>query len=148
MQSFASLKDPAARPALLGALACVALVSGLAYWGVQWLTPLPGVPQAEAAPAGADGTAQAVARWLTPGDESLDVAVAGVMVSRSAAAAMLSVNGAPPRAYVVGDRLGHATTLREIASRGIVIERAGVTERLAVPTLPELGEGGIVRKSR
>lgn len=148
MQSFASLKDPAARPAWAGALAGVALIAGLAYWGVQWLTPLPGVPQAEAAPAAADGTAQAVARWLTPGDESLDVAVAGVMVSRSAAAAMLSVNGAPPRAYVVGDKLGHATTLREIESRGIVIERAGATERLAVPALPELGEGGIDRTTR
>jgi general secretion pathway protein C len=148
MRAFASLRDRFVLPPAVGALACVALISGVTYWGAQWLTPLPGVPAIDPTPPVSDQTASAVARWLTPGEESLDIVVAGVMVSRSAAAAMLSVNGGPPRAYVAGDRLGHATTLREIEARGIVVDRAGTVERLAVPALSALDEGFIVRVAR
>jgi type II secretory pathway component PulC len=58
---------------------------------------------------------------------------------------VLAVNDAPPRAYQVGETLARSVTLKAIEADAVLIDKAGITERIAAPVIPQPATPGIAR---
>lgn len=135
-------------PAWLGTLAAfAALCAILAWWAVQLLAP-----RAPIAPAVSAGETQALPtlRQATQlfGSAagahtqamrgSVEVSVLGVLAAGMRGSAILSVDGQPPAAYAVGQRIAPGQTLVEVRGNLIVIEQDGRRVELAAPARPAL----------
>tara|TARA_R110002051_G_scaffold144694_1_gene217517 strand:+ start:47784 stop:48080 length:297 start_codon:yes stop_codon:yes gene_type:complete len=96
----------------------------------------------------ADAAGEAMAGWFGSEPVRLDVAVIGLVRKQDRAVAVLSVNGAPAQAYMPGESLMTDVVLTSIESDGVMVERAGVASRIAAPTMPDPGPGGISRVPR
>jgi general secretion pathway protein C len=137
-------------PAWLGTLAAFAVLCAVvAWWAVQLLAP-----RAPVAPAAAAGETQALPELrlaaqlfgAAPGAQGAatatatagNVTVVGVLAAGMRGSAILSVDGQPPRAYAVGERIGPSQTLFEVRGDQVVIEQGGRRLALAAPTRPAL----------
>jgi len=124
------------------------LCATIAYWALQWLAPA--VP---IAPAGSlsdrQDTPDLVAavplfglpvggRAAGPDAALSNIRVLGVAASTVRGSAVLSVDGKPPRAYMVGDAVTAEATLAEVRSDAAVIERSGMRFELAAPQRPSV----------
>ncbi len=136
--------DRAARPtgpAVVSLAGAVALVSGLAWWGWRLAEPLPQPPVAPAtAPAQGDSGAASVTAWLSPGPARLDVRVAGVLAGDGRGVAVLSIDGGPPQAYAIGDRLTRSARLAGIDADALIVEHGGRLVRVPLPA--QAGDNG------
>ncbi|MGP1614567.1 MAG: hypothetical protein ACTS5Y_05855 [Pollutimonas bauzanensis] len=137
--------QPANAVLIAGGLAALA---GAGYWGVKLGRPLPALSSVQAASQAPDPAAQALAAWFGPGDVRLDVVVSGLIKTAGRAAVVLAVNGAAPRAYVVGDELAQSARLRGIEREAIIVDSAGRTLRFPTPQRAQPEPAGIVRVPR
>lgn len=135
-------------PAWLGTLAAfAALCAILAWWAVQLLAP-----RAPIAPAASTGETQALPSLRQATQlfgsaagahaqamrSSVEVSVLGVLAAGMRGSAILSVDGQPPAAYAVGERIAPGQTLVEVRGSLIVIEQDGRRVELAAPARPVL----------
>jgi len=132
---------------LVHVLGLFAVGVGTYFWSYRLQQLQPTAAPVEKAPVvhRADPAAQAVTAWLGPGQIRTNVSVIGLMHRRDRAVAVLAINGAPPKAFLVGDTLMHNVTLASIDSSSVTIDRAGIPTRFAAPLRPDYGPPGIVR---
>jgi general secretion pathway protein C len=120
-------------------------MASLCFWASQWPDPPTPSSPATAQPLPADdGTGQALAAWLGPGEVRLHVALLGLARRSDHAVALLSIHGAAPRPYLAGEHLLPNVRLLAIEADGVVLEHAGRTLRLAAPARPAPASAGIV----
>ncbi|MFT4173104.1 MAG: hypothetical protein QM639_11130 [Rhodocyclaceae bacterium] len=128
---------------IVGALTVVA---GVSWWSYR-LQPSPpavaDVPTHTARSVDAGGAV--IAAWLGPGEVRLNIKVVGLARRHDRAVAVLSINDAPPVAYVTGETLMRDVVLQSIESDGITLRRADTTQRIAAPALPTPLASGITR---
>ena len=121
------------------------VVAGLVTWGKLLTRP---AQQATAAPAQgsqADPAGDALAAWFGPGELRANVAVKWLIKGTGQGVA---VNDAAARPYRVGETLTRSVTLKSIEADGVMIDKAGITERIAAPVLPQPATPGIARPAR
>lgn len=121
----------------LVALACLAAV--LAYWTWRWLLPPP-EPGAGAPVTTTDGAERAGGLFGSAGAANTVATAVGVRLLGVVAAsgghagyALLQLDGRPAASVRAGAALAPGLVLTEVHPRGVVLERAGVRESLALP---------------
>ncbi len=128
----------------------LALVSALAaYWVIKVVTPQPtSAPPPMAAPPLRDADPVAAARLfgLVQAAQTVvasNIQVVGLFAAGADSAAILAVDGKPPRAYVIGQQIVAGTRLQEVTADAAVIERDGARQELRAPPRPvaALGAG-------
>ena len=116
--------------------ALLATLAGVLVWSSLLLTPV----QSSAPPAEREGAAVAVdspaLQWFSNRLAVLDIKVSGMMTGAHGAVAILSLNGMPPRGFLVGERLTQGVRLVAIERDTVVIERGSERTRFKVSTLP------------
>lgn len=131
---------------IVHAVGLLLVVAGIATWTHLLGKPAPQAPAARVqGNAEADPTADALAAWFGPGELRANIAVKGLVKSAAQGVVVLAVNDAPPRAYQVGETLARSVTLKAIEADAVVIDKAGVAERIAAPAMPQLATPGIAR---
>ena len=125
----------------------LAVATGVGVWGYLLFQPAETIaPQDVEMPAiVADAAGEAMAGWFGSGPVRLDVEVIGLVRKSDRAVAVLSVNGAPPQAYMAGESLMTDVVLASIDRDGVTVERAGVVLQIAAPAVPDSGVEGIRR---
>lgn len=121
------------------------MMTGVATWARLLSAPAPSAPPPPERTTQADPSADAIAGWFGPGEIRANVAVKGLIKSGEHGVAVLSVNDAAPRPYRTGEALGKSVTLSAVEADGVVIDKAGTSQRIAAPVLPQLATPGIVR---
>lgn len=123
---------------MLQTAALLATLAGVVVWSSMLLTPA----QSSAPPAEREGAAVAVdspaLQWFSNRPAGVDLKVSGVMTGAHGAVAILSLNGAPPRGFLVGERLLQGVRLVAIERDTVVIERGTEQIRFKVSTLPDV----------
>ncbi len=121
-------------PAILQAASALALAVGIGVWGALLLAPRPApMPPALAAADTQGHGVDAVIGWFGGGSARLRLTIVGLIASGQDGAALLSINGAPPRAYHVGQALVPGVVLSDVLPDAITIEQDGLAERIAMP---------------
>jgi general secretion pathway protein C len=129
-------------PRIVQGLAMLALAAGVGVWAAVLLAPQPSAPPPALASQPAPGqNISALVNWFGGGNARLRVAVVGVIASGERGAALLSVNGAPAKAYRVGQILAHGVTVAKVLPDGVSIDQDGILEDIRVPNrvLPSPG---------
>jgi len=139
--------QPWASPARLAhVVGMAAAIASMCFWGDKLYQPQPAPLQMRATPVvRGDPAAQTVAGWLGPGQVHLNVAVVGLIRRHDRAVAVLKVNGAPPKPFMVGETLMHDVTLQAIGPDAVTVERAGSVIHIAAPPRRNDGSSGLVR---
>jgi len=114
--------------------ATAAFAVGIGVWTPLLLAPRP----LSAPPALASGPApgqniSAVVNWFGGGSARLRVTVVGLISSGERGAALLSINGAPAKAYRVGQTLAQGVRLAAVLPDGVSIDQDGVIEDVRAP---------------
>jgi hypothetical protein len=145
MTTAAMTTKPAAKY-IVHAVGLLLVVAGIATWAHLLHQPAPQAPAArvQTSPE-ADPAADALAAWFGPGELRANIAVKGLIRSAAQGVVVLAVNDAPPRPYRVGETLARSVTLKAIEADAVVIDKAGVTERIAAPVIPQPATPGIAR---
>lgn len=126
---------------LVGALTIVACAGTAIWWGVLLSAPKPAIAPAVEPTLNQPDPAAALALFGTVGRVNAGVPdtrlgairVVGVIVHPKLGAALLSVNGAPPKAYAVGENISPGLNLREVNADGAVFDRFGERIEVAAP---------------
>ncbi len=110
-----------------------------AYWAVRIMTPQPiAAPPPLAAPPPRDPDPVAAARMFgliqMAAAAVSNVQVAGLFAAGKDSSAVLTVDGKPPRAYVLGQEVTSGTTLVEVRPDGVTLERAGGRQEVRAPS--------------
>lgn len=121
-------------PSLLRGAALLAIASGIGLWGALLLAPQPdpAPPMLAVEPAQAPSL-DALAGWFGSGRGRLQVRMTGLMAAGPRGTAILSIDGAPARAFRVGDTLAPGVTLAEVHADGIVVNQDGMDEAITAP---------------
>lgn len=145
MMSAAMTTKPSAKY-IVHAVGLLLVVAGVATWAHLLGKPAPQAPAARVqGNTEADPAADALAAWFGPGELRANIAVKGLIKSAAQGVVVLAVNDAPPRPYQVGETLARSVTLKAIEADAVVIDKAGVPERIAAPAMPQLATPGIAR---
>ena len=121
-------------PGILQAASALALAAGIGLWGALLLAPRPApVPPALAAADTQGHGVDSVIGWFGGGSARLRLTIVGLIASGRDGAALLSINGAPPRAYHVGQTLVPGVILSDVLPGAITIEQDGLAEHIAMP---------------
>ena len=124
----------------------LALALGVGVWGALLLAPAP----REAPPVLGSMMPQLydtkpVAQWFGGSPLRVRVTAAGVISADDGrGAALLSVDGAPARAYRVGQTLAPGVVLDSVSASAMTIAQDGLAEHIAVPAAPGVGLRGFV----
>ena len=120
------------------AAAIVACAAGVGVWGAILLAPAPHTLPAALAAASIQGTDPApVAGWFGAGAAPrVKISSSGLIAAGAYGSAILSVDGARPRAYGVGQELAQDLILAEVHPSGVVIRQGGQELEVSVPSLP------------
>lgn len=122
---------------LLQSVAVVTALAGIWVWSSLLLTSAESsVPLTERQDTMARVDTPAL-QWFSNQAAVVDIKVAGVMTGAHGAVAILSLNGAPPRSFLVGERLSQGVRLVAIERDAVVIERGSERTRFKVSTLPD-----------
>src|SRR3546814_17215530 len=70
--------------------------------------------------------------WFGGGSARLRITVVGLLSSGQRGTALLSINGAPPKAYSVGHTLAQGVTLSAVSPHGVSIDQDGIIEDIGV----------------
>ena len=141
MNRFTIGYSPALAPRLVGALLVIACGALAAWWGIQLGAPRPAIaPAVQPTLAQPDPGAAAtlfgtVGQGLrgAPDARLSAVRVVGVIAHQSEGAALLSVDGAAPRAFAVGDTVGTGLRLIGVTADAAVFDRFGERIEVAAP---------------
>jgi general secretion pathway protein C len=135
--------------AVVGHLVMLALLGVVAtYWGIKVLTPPPAsAPPPLAAPPPREPDPVLAARMfgLVQAAQSVvlaNVQVAGVFVAGSDSSAVLTVDGKPARAYLLGQEVAPGTKLEEVRAEGVTLSGAGGRQDLRIPPRAAASFGG------
>jgi len=125
-------------PAIVRGLAMMALAVGVGVWGAIVLAPpAREMPPMLPPPASQGFATTPVAQWFGGGNARVKVRVVGLIASGSQpGAALLSVNGAAPQAYRVGQTLAAGIRLDRLDRDTVWIDQDGEVEPVAVPRDP------------
>ncbi|AZE83461.1 General secretion pathway protein C [Pseudomonas orientalis] len=124
-------------PRLLQAVALATALAGVLVWSSVLLTSAESqAPQVELPVLVARPDTTAL-QWFSNQPAAVDIKVSGVMAGARGAVAILSLNGGPPRSFVVGESLAQGVRLVAIEADGVVIERGSQNSRVTVSTLPD-----------
>jgi general secretion pathway protein C len=123
---------------LAGAIVASALV---AFWALQLLAPAPRTVPAGPPPAPLlEPNAELAGRMF--GDVSvqqptsaLNVQVSGVFAAGRSSSAVVSVDGKPARAVLLGHELAAGARLAEVRRDGITVDQAGMRTSYSVPPM-------------
>jgi general secretion pathway protein C len=113
-----------------------------AFWGVKLLTPLPtAAPPPVAAPLPREPEPALAARMFGLVQQAApqlaaNIQVTGLFAAGRQSAALLAVDGRPPRAYVVGQRVTGDTVLAEVSAERVVLDTRGARQELPAPAQP------------
>lgn len=124
-------------PQLVQALALVAALAGVVTWSSLLLTPAESRTPDVAPQVLAARSDNPALQWFSNQPVRLEIKVAGLLASPRGAVAILSLNDAPPRAFLVGERLAQGVQLLGIEGDGVVIEQGGERQRVNISTLPQ-----------
>lgn len=119
-----------------------------AYWGVKLLTPLPtAAPPPVAAPLPREPEPVLAARMFglvqqAAPQAATNIQVTGLFAAGRQSAALLAVDGKPPRAYVVGQRVSGDTVLAEVSAERVVLDTRGARQELPAPARPAVAQPG------
>lgn len=119
-----------------------------AYWGVKLLTPLPtAAPPPVVAPLPREPEPVLAARMFglvqQPAVQAAtNIQVTGLFAAGRQSAALLAVDGKPPRAYVVGQRVSGDTVLAEVSAERVVLDTRGARQELPAPARPAVAQSG------
>jgi general secretion pathway protein C len=119
-----------------------------AYWGVKLLTPLPtAAPPPVATPLPREPEPVLAARMFglvqQPAVQAAaNIQVTGLFAAGRQSAALLAVDGKPPRAYVVGQRVSGDTVLAEVSAERVVLDTRGARQELPAPARPAVAQSG------
>lgn len=116
----------------------VACAVGLGVWGALLMAPAPRqLPPALNASTAVPRDTAAVAQWFGGAALRVRVAASGVIAGQDGlGAALLSIDGGPPRAYRVGQTLAPGVILSAIGPHSVTIAQDGAIENVAVPASP------------
>lgn len=133
-------------PALVRAAAMAACAVGVGVWGALLLAPTPSqLPPALDVSAAAPRDTAAVAQWFGGAALRVRVVASGIIAGEDGfGAALLSIDGGPPRAYRVGQTLAPGVTLHAVAPTSVAIAQEGTIENVAVPVSPHARVRGFV----
>jgi general secretion pathway protein C len=121
-----------------------------AYWIVRIMTPQPTAappPLAAPPPRDADPVLSARMFGLVQAPSAAvvtNVQVAGVFSAGTDSSAVLTVDGKPPRVYVVGQEISPGTRLVAVEPEAVVLEGVGGRQEIRTPARPmvSLNAGG------
>lgn len=127
-------------------LVVLAACASLVHWATVLLAPASPIapvevvadPRATVDVRGASSLFGVGGGPSTPGPTITDIQVVGLAASRTRAAAILTLDGKPPRAYGEGDTLSRGVRLVKVSEDEVLIERDGARHRLDVPARPSL----------
>lgn len=122
---------------LLQAAAVVATLAGIGVWSSLLLTSAESSVPLTEDPVPAARVDTPALQWFSNQPKGVDITVSGVMTGAHGAVAILSLNDAPPRGFLVGERLSQGVRLVAIERDAVVIERGTERTRLKVSTLPD-----------
>ena len=71
-----------------------------------------------------------------------NIQVTGLFAAGRQSAALLAVDGKPPRAYVVGQRVSGDTVLAEVSAERVVLDTRGARQELPAPARPAVAQAG------
>jgi general secretion pathway protein C len=117
-----------------------------AYWGVRILTPQPtAAPPPISAPAPREPDPMLAARMFgliqQPAQARVasNIQVAGLFAAGKDSSAVLTVDGKPARAFVLGQDVAPGTRLVEVNAEGVVVESSAGRQELRAPPRPAAG---------
>lgn len=121
-------------------IAMLAVVCAIgAYWGVRILTPQPtAAPPPLAAPPPRSPDPVLAARMFGLVQQAqvraaANIQVAGIFAAGEQSAAVLTVDGKPPRVFVLGQEITAGNRLAEVTADHVVLETQGGRQELRVP---------------
>jgi general secretion pathway protein C len=130
-------------------LAMLAVVCAIgAYWAIRILTPAPASappPQPAAALRQPDPVLAARMFGLVqaaPVQAAVDIQALGAFAAGRDSAAILAVDGKPPRVYLLNQEVVAGIRLVEVRKEAVTIEQGGVRRDLALPTPQVASIGG------
>lgn len=140
-------------PALVAFVLFVALCASIAYWVLQWLAP---APRAVAAPVASERAMPPVSAaanlfgGAAKGGGMMNVQLRGIIhAGRSAgSAAILAVDGSPPKFYRVNAELMPGVTVKAIHAKTVVLSDRGAERELPLPAFAAqegTGAGALAR---
>ncbi|MGE4371153.1 MAG: type II secretion system protein N [Burkholderiaceae bacterium] len=140
--SFFALRGPA----VLQALALLALAAGLGVAGAVFMAPEPRpLPPALQAQPARTPDVQALAQWFGGAPLRIAVTVQGVIASSDGhGSALLGINGAPAQAFRVGDTIAPGVVLANVSGQSVTLLQQGTRESIAVSSLAPLPANGFV----
>lgn len=130
-------------------LAMLALVCAIgAYWAIRILTPAPAsVPPSQAAAVLREPDPVLAARMFglvqaAPVQAAVDIQALGAFAAGKDSAAVLAVDGRPPRVYLLNQDVVAGSRLVEVRKDAVTIEQAGVRRDIALPPPQVASLGG------
>lgn len=132
--AFTFRLSPAQR---LQSAAVVATLAGVGLWSSLLMTSAESSVPLTQNPVPAERLDTPALQWFSNQPAVVDIKVSGVMTVAHGAVAILSLNDAPPRSFLVGERLSQGVRLVAIERDAVVIERGTEHTRLKVSTLPD-----------
>lgn len=124
-------------PQLVQSIALLAALAGVVTWSSLLLTSAesrtPDIAPQQLA-ARSDNPAL---QWFSNQPAAVEIKVSGVMAGRRGAVAILTLNGGPPRSFLVGESLSHGVKVVAIEGDAVVIERGAEKSRIELSKLPD-----------
>jgi general secretion pathway protein C len=121
-------------------IAMLAVVCAIgAYWGVRILTPQPtAAPPPLAAPPPRSPDPVLAARMFglvqqAQARVATNIQVAGIFAAGEQSAAVLTIDGKPPRVFVLGQEVTAGSRLADVTPEQVVLETQGGRQELRVP---------------
>ncbi len=123
---------------MVQAAALLATVAGIATWGLLLSSSAPMQAQASNEPVPhLAGSGREAAQWFADSPDTVHITLSGLLAGPRGAVAILSIDDAPPRAFLVNEPLADGVRLTRIEGDGVVITRGASESRLSIARLPD-----------
>ncbi|CAM4221165.1 General secretion pathway protein GspC [Bordetella tumbae] len=130
-------------PRTVRVLAIAAAAAGVGLWSAILLAPAPSdlPPALNTSSAPVSDTRAVAMLFGTDGVLDTQITVLGLIAAGSHGSAVLSVDGAPARAYRIGTEIAPGLSLIEVSTNGVELDRNGTRLRVAAPKLSAVPAG-------
>ncbi|OZI49461.1 type II secretion system protein N [Bordetella genomosp. 4] len=130
-------------PRTVRVLAIAAAAAGVGLWSAILLAPAPNdlPPALNTSSAPVSDTRSVAMLFGTDGVLDTQITVLGLIAAGTQGSAVLSVDGAPARAYRIGTELAPGLSLVEVSTNGVELDRNGARLRVAAPKLSAVPAG-------